>query len=305
MSMPRMGLMGAWVLIGCVSGCQDLSVDSFWPWSSDEASVPSPASQPVEPAASAPVSEPNEDELARQARQQADQLQAAMALRRAAAAHRAAAASQPSMSPASLPTTLPATSAPAAERSASALANEPLGSLPTVAAVKPAGLEELLRQPLTDDQALLAQQALTDWQDRQPVKIRQSLLCRKVRGYGVYETVEAQKLVAGKPHRVIVYAELEHFRSTVNGQGDHATHQVKLQQEISIYQQSDGFEVLKLAPVTIVDESHRRRRDFFVVQMLDIPGRLTVGQYTLKLRVTDQQSQTQDEVLVPLTLVAQ
>lgn len=286
-------------MLGLLAGCR--SVEELWPWS-DEAPSPQPTSAPSvaesQPATSA--SAPDEDELAKRSAEQAAQLQAAMRNRPAPSAQ-----ATPLPASSSPPATPVATSLPVAATSESARANEALIVMPPAVAVKPPTFQEMLANPLTDEQARLAEQALRDWQDRQPVKIRLANLCRKVKGYGVYETVDATRLVAGKPHRMVVYAELENFRSTLAHGGDRAMHQVKLQQEISIYQQADGFEVLRLPAVAIVDESLRRRRDFFVVQMIDIPGRLTVGRYTLKLRVTDQQSQTQDESLVPLTLVAQ
>ncbi len=136
------------------------------------------------------------------------------------------------------------------------------------------------------------------------LKISNVQLCRRVRSFGVYEPFEGTSFMAGRTHRAIVYVEVDHFRSTSATNAGQNVFQVKLQQEISIINQADGLEVWKSAPANIVDESRQERRDFFVVQMIDIPANLGVGRYQLRVRLTDTQAQTVDEAVLPLTLVA-
>ena len=139
----------------------------------------------------------------------------------------------------------------------------------------------------------------------QPLKIINLQLCRRVRSFGVYEPFADTVFQAGRAHRAIVYVEVDHFRSSnATSASGQSVFQVKLQQEISIINQADGLEVWKSAPANIVDESRQQRRDFFVVQMIDIPANLGVGRYQLRARLTDTQAQTVDEAVLPLTLVA-
>ncbi|MCG8403178.1 MAG: hypothetical protein MJA84_16535, partial [Firmicutes bacterium] len=57
-------------------------------------------------------------------------------------------------------------------------------------------------------------------------------------------------------------------------------------------------------PVRITDVSRNVRRDFFLVQMIELPKRLTLGEFALKVRVTDEHGQTRDETTIPIEIVA-
>lgn len=135
----------------------------------------------------------------------------------------------------------------------------------------------------------------------EPLKIRTLRLCRRVRGFGAYEPLETSSLLAGSDHPMIVYVELEDFRSVPLGAD---RYQVKLAQEVSLYSEADGLAVWRQPPAEIVDESRNARRDFFVVQQIQLPARLTVGKYLLKVRVTDLHARTLDEEACPLQVVA-
>ncbi len=139
----------------------------------------------------------------------------------------------------------------------------------------------------------------------QPLKISTVQLCRRVKGFGVYDTFDhGSRFMAGRNQRMIVYLELENFHSakTADAQGD--LYRVQLEQEVRLYSEADGFEVWRQDPVKIVDESRNVRRDFFVVQMIELPGRLGVGRFRLKVRVTDSQGKSIDEVSIPIEIVA-
>ncbi len=126
-------------------------------------------------------------------------------------------------------------------------------------------------------------------------------LCRKVSGFGVYDTFESNTFLAGREQPMIVYAELENFRSTQDARGQY---QVKLTQEIVLYNESDGLAVWKQPTAEIVDRSRNRRRDFFVVQLIRLPARLSVGKYRLKIRVNDVVGGSIDESSVQIQIVA-
>ncbi len=134
-----------------------------------------------------------------------------------------------------------------------------------------------------------------------PIKISTAALCRRVRGYGVYEPFESHTFLAGRAQPMIVYAELEHFHTTQNENG---LYEVKLAQEVVLYNETDGLMVWQQPQVEIVDESRNQRRDFFVVQMIRLPARLTVGKYLMKVRVEDLNGGSLDEQTLPIQIVA-
>lgn len=133
-----------------------------------------------------------------------------------------------------------------------------------------------------------------------PLRIRSVRLCQRVRGFGNYDEVDAAKLLAGREHRMIVYVELDNYRSVDHADG----YEVKLAQELELFNESDGLAVWRQEPVQIVDHCRNIRRDFFVVQLIKLPARLSVGKYRLKVRVTDQHGGSVDETTMPIAVVA-
>lgn len=134
----------------------------------------------------------------------------------------------------------------------------------------------------------------------QPVRIRTVHLARRVSGYGVYEPFESQTFLAGREQKAIVYVELDHFRPSETDNG----FEVRLRQEVTLYNESDGLAVWRSEPVEIVDESRNRRRDFFLVQLVTLPQRMTVGKFRLKVSITDLHGGSVDETSLPVEYVA-
>jgi len=137
----------------------------------------------------------------------------------------------------------------------------------------------------------------------QTLTLRNIRLCRRVRGYGVYDELPAGPLQAGRKHPMIVYAELDHFTVKRDDAGTDPQYAVRLSQEIVLYNEKDGLAVWRHEPVRIVDTSRNRRRDFFIVQLINLPSNLSVGKYVLSVRVNDLQGSTVDERKVPLEVV--
>lgn len=136
------------------------------------------------------------------------------------------------------------------------------------------------------------------------IRVRNLQLCRRVSGFGVYEPFESSTFLAGREQPVVIYLEVENFTSQKTSQDQY---QVKLSQEIVLYNESDGLAVWRQPAVEIVDNSRNRRRDFFVVQLVRLPARLTVGKYLLKVRLTDSlgpNGGSLDESSIPLQVVA-
>lgn len=136
------------------------------------------------------------------------------------------------------------------------------------------------------------------------LKIRQVQLCRRVNGFGVYDAFENNTFLAAREAAMIVYAELDRFKSV---KGADESYTVSLSQEIVLYNESDGLAVWRQPAVEVVDKSRNQRRDFFVVQLIRLPARLSVGKYVLKVRIIDTQAGnggSLDEASVPIQIVA-
>ena len=125
-------------------------------------------------------------------------------------------------------------------------------------------------------------------------------LCGRVKGYGVYEPMNAQFL-AGTSHEVLVYCEVANFASQQNEQG---VWEVKLSQEAILYK-DDGQRVWQNRKETTVDRARNRRQDFCVAQRVNLPPNLPVDRYILKVTVTDEQVKRLAEATIPIELVAQ
>ena len=136
----------------------------------------------------------------------------------------------------------------------------------------------------------------------EPISIRKLVLCREVSGYGVYQPFADHTFLADQSHRMIIYVELDHFTTKKQQQSDR--YEVNLEQHIVLYNESDGLAVWRHEPVQIKDVSRNQRRDFFLVQLITLPKRLSVGKYRLKVRVTDEHGGSIDETTVPVRLVA-
>lgn len=158
-----------------------------------------------------------------------------------------------------------------------------------------------LQADATSIAAVWLQKALDDMRSHEPISIRMTDLCSRVDGYGVYTPFQSHTFLAGRANAVIVYVELDNFRSVEVGDNQH---EVKLQQAIEMYNDADGLRVWGSSPVQVLDRSRNRRRDFFVVQLIELPARLSVGKYLMKVRITDQHGGSVAETSIPLEFVA-
>jgi hypothetical protein len=142
-----------------------------------------------------------------------------------------------------------------------------------------------------------------------PITIRDVQLCRRVEAFGVYDAFETNTMMAGRVTPRIVYVELDHFASRQNvastgsAMAGGKVHQVRVAQEVTLYDH-DGLVVWRQPRAEITDESRNRRRDFFIVQLIRLPANLGVGEFDLKVIVTDLADGSQDEAMVSLKVVA-
>ena len=136
------------------------------------------------------------------------------------------------------------------------------------------------------------------------LSITDTQLCSRVEGFGRFTPMNTTWL-AGRAHRAIVYAEVDHFASapTVSPAGDRG-YEVRLTQELQLYHDNDGLLAWRMPPQSVVDDSRNKRRDFFVVQMIDLPANLSVGRYQLKVAIRDEISRQTSETVLPILIVA-
>jgi hypothetical protein len=120
-----------------------------------------------------------------------------------------------------------------------------------------------------------------------PLSLPTLALCRSVTQFGVYDPIDPPRFSAGKETPVIIYCEVEHFRSAAAAEG--GGWDTKLSYEATLYSDGDhAVSVIHKKPTTIVDRCRNRRRDFFLADRMTLPGNLPVGRYVLKVTVIDQ-----------------
>ncbi len=127
-------------------------------------------------------------------------------------------------------------------------------------------------------------------------------LCSRVYSYGRFDPMGTDLFVAGKPIRALVYVEVDGFTNKDAGDG---MKQVELSQSLTLYHDADGLEMWSRAAKSVSETSRNPRRDFFLVQEVELPRNLSVGKYSLKVRVEDKATGAQAEATIPISVVAQ
>lgn len=149
----------------------------------------------------------------------------------------------------------------------------------------------------------------------QPVRIRDAKLCSRVRGFGQYTAFGegvggAARFVAGRAQRTIVYVEIDRFAHRELGAGDSAAREpgdrwaVELSQEINLYSDAGSLLVLRRPPERVLETARVKRRDFYLVTEVTLPGTLAAGRYNFKVTVRDATSGAQAERVIPVEIVA-
>lgn len=131
------------------------------------------------------------------------------------------------------------------------------------------------------------------------LSIRTIALCRSVRGFGVYEPIEA-RFVAGTAKEAIIYCQVENVSSRFNEQ---QVWESQLAQEAVLYTES-GQRVWSNQRQTTPDLSRNRRQDFCALQRVMFPPTLTIGRYILKVTVIDEQVNRVAEATMPIEFIA-
>jgi hypothetical protein len=126
-------------------------------------------------------------------------------------------------------------------------------------------------------------------------------LCKRVDGYGKFEPVDPPRFPAGRENATIVYCEIENFESHMN---EKRLWQTQLTQQVTLFTET-GMLVWKDQMRPVTDECRNRRHDFFLYDLVKLPGNLTIGRYLLKVSIEDQLAHRVAEATLPVEIVGQ
>ena len=124
-------------------------------------------------------------------------------------------------------------------------------------------------------------QAVASLREQAPLVVRNLTLCSEVHSYGVLKRFEPAEFTPAK--QVIVYAEVENFKSDETAQGFHTSLEASYQ-----ILDSQGRRVIRDDLSHIEDQCQNRRRDLFVNYVVTLPKTIYEGSYTLELTVEDK-----------------
>jgi len=148
-----------------------------------------------------------------------------------------------------------------------------------------------------DAQALSTgiESAVTKLEDRVPLGINALELCRKINGFGSFETIDPKTLKAGRP--VLVYCELAGLR--YGQEGDEFVSRVSTR--IELLRAGDGSKVWEIQGEA-EDRCRRRRRDSYVSTLVNVPESIEPGDYSLRLTQTDEAAGASTSAELPVTI---
>ena len=156
------------------------------------------------------------------------------------------------------------------------------------------------------------ERAEANLREASPLLRTQVVLCESVEGFGKIQPITQQAFLAGQVNLVIVYTELEGFGYRAVGTQDDVVarargdrHAVEVSQKLTLFHEPSGdLQAWHQPWRKIVDTSRNRQRDFYLVNKIELPARLSVGRYILKVTTRDDVSGAEDEQVVPIRIVA-
>jgi hypothetical protein len=135
---------------------------------------------------------------------------------------------------------------------------------------------------------------------RADLRVPRIVLCTAIESFGRYEPIDPCEFKAGEKNRVLVYIEVENFKSEQTAEG-------KFRTLLSIRQSlltKSGEEKWSAKDDNIEDLSRQRRNDFYLtVGPLAIPKTLEPGDYAFKIEVEDMLGQKLNSGVVKFKMV--
>lgn len=134
---------------------------------------------------------------------------------------------------------------------------------------------------------------------KQPIvalKLVNASFCSSVTGFGQFNAFEKNQFRAKQ--NLLVYCEIENFKSLVEKSDPHPVFKTRLQGSYEIVNQSgdriDGFEF----PV-VEDVARNQRKDFYVHLPVHV-GELAPGKYAIQLHITDLTAESSAVLMQPI-----
>jgi hypothetical protein len=135
------------------------------------------------------------------------------------------------------------------------------------------------------------------------------------------EELPAYTFIAGRKNKFIVYCEIDGFASRPSSASGRPGFEVEISQDLTLFAPGSGGGFTTSGAIVgagrdviawrkpdqrVKDFSRNQRRDFFMVQIVELPEALTVGAYSLKVRVKDLASDgnAEAEAVIPIDVVA-
>lgn len=142
--------------------------------------------------------------------------------------------------------------------------------------------------------------------------ILRTALCTRVEGFGRFDPYSTSTFVQGRTLRAIVYVELDGFATRPARDSDPVMSNVAIDEQVSVdltqslslYHDADDLLAWHRPARGVIETSRNKRRDFYLIQQIDLPPTLTVGRYNLKVTVTDRTTQAEAEAIIPIEIVA-
>lgn len=136
-------------------------------------------------------------------------------------------------------------------------------------------------------------------------------LCTRVMGFGRYDAYSGNDFVAGRPIRAIVYAEIDGFQPRPAKEGDPLQQgvalseqkTVDLSQSLTLYHDAGTMQAWHRPFQRVMETSRNVRQDFYLIQQIELPKNLPIGEYRLKVTVRDNTTGAENETFIPIRVV--
>jgi len=130
-------------------------------------------------------------------------------------------------------------------------------------------------------------------------------LCTKVTGYGEYSPVQRRSFLAGSTNRVIVYSELDGFKSQLEN-GKWTT---RLATRVSIVPAGSSTNTIAWSRTPewteVVDTSDSPRCEFFLGEIIPISNSLAAGNYNVRVEVKDLTTGSTTSTVLPIEVLTE
>ncbi len=133
-------------------------------------------------------------------------------------------------------------------------------------------------------------------EDRAPLGVSEPRLCRKVNGFGSFESLPDAALKAGQPF--LMYCELTGLRY----QARDTSFVSRVSSRVELISTRDHTKVWEQSLDEVEDQCRSRRRDNCVSYRIALPQTLAAGDYRLRLTVTDLVANRSASSELPLTV---